>query len=261
MIRVWNLEFLETECLMRVRKVQEVDVPDLSNKLMAARKASSDSLLSICRQLEITPTYWYKLEKAENSTINYDLLRKIDELLSLNLDLSFSEDLDSINQKEKGMELSRLNWIKVITPPQDWPSYWAYNTNEINQMKEEGQEVINSNGVIIFPLGFKHEKAADPAEGDLILLTQHSKVTHIVEVLDKYPAQNGEWFGRFVKILWWKPELDWKNLPDRAEILGFNLSIYKGIPYEFDAFENFNAEWGGRREAFLKHLATELDKI
>jgi len=246
---------------MRVRRVQEIDIPNLSKKLTAARKAADESLLSICRKLEITPTYWYKLEKSEDSTINYDLLRKIDELLSLNLDISFSEDPDSIKHKEKNMDLSRLQWVKVVTPPKGWHSYWAYNTDEITSMKEGGQEVINSNGVVIFPLGFKHEKAADPAKGDLILLTQHSKVTHIVEVLDDFPSQSGDWFSRFVKVIWWKPDLNWNELPDRKEVLGFNLQVQGGIPYEFGSFENFNAEWGGRKQEFLKNLAVELEKI
>jgi len=93
---------------MRVRKVQEVDVPNLSSKLMAARKASNHSLLEICRQLDITPTYWYKLEKMESSTINYELLKKIEALLPLNLDIRFPEDLEINNLNGKKMDLSQL---------------------------------------------------------------------------------------------------------------------------------------------------------
>lgn len=159
------------------------------------------------------------------------------------------------------MDLSRLKWVKVITPPADWQSYWAYNADEITSMKNGGQEVINSNGVVIFPLGFKNEKADKLAEGDLILLTQHSKVTHIVEVLDNSPTQSGEWFGRFVKVIWWKPDLDWNELPNRDDVLGFKLHIQKSMPYEFGSFENFNAEWGGRKQEFLKYLADQLEKI
>jgi len=246
---------------MRVRKVQEVDVPNLSSKLMAARKASNHSLLEICRQLDITPTYWYKLEKTESSTINYELLKKIEALLPLNLDIRFPEDLEINNLNGKKMDLSQLKWVKVVTPGADWHSYWAYSPSALVRMKKDGDEVIYSDGVAIFSLGFKHEKAANPAEGDLILLTQHSKVTHVVEVLDKSPIQNGNWFSRYVKVIWWKPELDWGNLPDRAEVLGFDLDIQQGIPYRFDSFKAFNAKWGGRREEFLQHLATELEKL
>ncbi|GAB4476817.1 MAG: hypothetical protein OHK0037_38610 [Elainellaceae cyanobacterium] len=246
---------------MRVRRVQEVDIPDLSSKLLTARKSSSESLLEICRRLDITPTYWYKLEKSENSTISYDLLKKIDALLSLNLDIRFPEDPKDKKLSEQGMDLSRLKWVKVVTPPKDWRSHWAYNSAELAQMRNEQLEVINRNGVTIFPLGFKHEKADAPSVGDLMLLTQHAKITHLVEVLDKNSEQNGDWFGRYVKVIWWKPNMDWNNLPDRSEVLGFGLNIQRGIPFELGAFKEFNAKWGSRKEEFFKHLASELAKI
>ncbi|GAB4443565.1 MAG: XRE family transcriptional regulator [Cyanobacteria bacterium J069] len=246
---------------MRVRRVQEVDIPDLSSKLLTARKSSSESLLEICRRLDITPTYWYKLEKAENSTISYDLLKKIDALLSLNLDIRFPEDSEAEKKPEKTMNLSNLKWVKVVTPADDWRSYWAYTSQELTQMKKDGGAVVNNNGVSIFPLGFRQDREDSPAIGDLILLTQHSKVTHIVEVLDEKPEQHGDWFNRYVKVIWWKPEMDWKTLPDRNQVLGFNLVIQSGIFYRFGAFERFNAEWGGRQDAFLKHLTAELEKI
>lgn len=246
---------------MRVRRVQEVDIPDLSSKLLTARKSSSESLLEICRRLDITPTYWYKLEKSENSTISYDLLKKIDALLSLNLDIRFPEDSEAEKKPERTMNLSNLKWVKVVTPADDWRSYWAYTSQELAQMKKDGAAVVNNNGVSIFPLGFRHDREDSPAMGDLILLTQRSKVTHIVEVLDEKPEQQGDWLNRYVKVIWWKPDRDWGTLPNRSKVLGFDLDIQGGIFYRFGAFESFNAEWGGRQDAFLKHVADELEKI
>lgn len=245
---------------MRVRRVQEIDIPDLSSKLLVARKASSESLLEICRRLDITPTYWYKLEKAENSTISYDLLKKIDALLSLNLDIRFPEDSEA-KKTEQTMNLSNLKWVKVVTPADDWRSCWAYTSQELAQMKKDGAAVVNNNGISIFPLGFRQDREDSPAIGDLILLTQHSKVTHIVEVLDEKPEQHGDWFNRYVKVIWWKPEMDWKTLPDRNQVLGFDLFIQGGIFYRFDAFKSFKAKWGESQDAFLEHLTAELEKI
>jgi len=249
---------------MRVRKVQEIDIPDLSGKLLAARKAAKDSLLEICRQLDITPTYWYKLEKGEASTINYDLLRKIEAVLSLDLNIRFSDSSNIASSKEVQMELSRLQWIKVVTPPPDWQSKWAYSQAEIEAMKNPNNPVISRNGLVIFPLGFKDSKANNPLAGDLIALTQHAKITHVVEVLDEKPYEEGGWFNRYVKIIWWKPEMEWEALPHRKEVLGTDVPPQNGDPHLFTAFKTFKSKWGDDTEgmkAFQEHLAEKLGDI
>ena len=252
---------------MRVRKVQEIDIPDLSGKLLAARKAAKDSLLEICRQLDITPTYWYKLEKGEASTINYDLLRKIEEVLSLDFNVRFSDSSNIASSKEVHMELSRLKWIKVVTPPHDWRSQWAYSQAELETMNSSKNPVINRNGLVVFPLGFKTDRAARrPLAGDLIALTQHAKITHIVEVLDEEPYEDGGWFNHYVKIIWWKPEMEWEALPHRKgeAVLGTDVAPQDGDPHLFTAFETFKNKWGDDPEgikAFQEHLAKKLGEI
>lgn len=256
---------------MRVRKVQEIDIPDLSGKLLAARKAAKDSLLEICRQLDITPTYWYKLEKGEASTINYDLLKKIEEVLSLDFNVRFSDSSTIASPKEGYMELSRLKWIKVVTPPHDWQSKWAYTQAELETMNKPKNPVINRNGLVVFPLGFKTDKASLPLTGDLIALTQHAKITHIVEVLDEEPDEDGGWFNRYVKIIWWKPEIEmeWEALPHRKEVLGskdtpVDVRPMDGDPHLFTAFETFRNRWRDNSEgmeAFQEHLAEKLGDI
>jgi hypothetical protein len=191
------------------------------------------SLLEICRQLEITPTYWYKLEKGGADTINYDLLAKIEELLSLDLGIEFPESVNTNpSHKENGMNLSRLKWVKVVTPPKDWKHRWALSLPEIADISKN-EPVIQRNGLTIVPLGFKHEGAEKLESGDLMALTQHAKITHVVEILDEQPYKKGEWFNRYVKIIWWKPEMNWDELPHREDVLGFDIPIQKGVPYEF----------------------------
>ena len=245
---------------MKVRRVQEIDVPGLAARLISARKASDMSLLEICRQLSITPTYWYKLEKGDAATISYDLLKRIEDLLALNLGIEFSNALDVDLSKEKIMNLSRLKWIKVVTPGNDWPHYWALSPNEIAEYKDP---IIRQNGLTIVPLGFRQEGAEKLKSGDLMALTQHAKITHIVEVLDDQPYEQGGWFHRYVKIVWWKPDMDWHELPRREDVLGFAVQIQQGIPCEFTAFRAFHERWDnqGGLDAFRVYLAKQLTLI
>lgn len=157
------------------------------------------------------------------------------------------------------MELARLQWIKVVTPPADWEHKWALSPDEIEDQKKT-EQVIDHNGLTIVPLGFKHEAAKNLAAGDLMALTQHAKLTHIVEVLDDQPYEKGGWFNRYVKLTWWKPKMDWDTLPHRKEVLGFDPQIQQGVPYKFTAFKAFQDAWDtqGGMEAFQTHLAKQL---
>ena len=233
-------------------------MPGLSERLLAARKSSDMSLLEICRQLGITPTYWYKLEKADTNTISYELLTRIADLLSLELDINFSKtSADHDFTGENSMDLSRLKWVKVVTPAEDWPHHWALSPAEIAEYREP---VLQANGLTIVPLGFKHEGSEKLATGDQMLLTQRAKITHVVEILDDQPYEAGGWFHRYVKIVWWQPKMDWNEYPRREDILGFDPNIQKGIPFALTSFKAFNDRWGeaGGLQAFQNHLANQL---
>lgn len=254
--------------MMRVRKVQEVEVPGLSKQLLSARKASEMSLLEICRQLDITPTYWYKLEKGGAETINYDLLEKIEDLLLLNLGIEFPSDLNiDSKHKENGMNLSRLKWIKVVTPDDGYRHHWAYSMPELTDVTlhiKSFDRIIQQNELTIFPLGFKQRKGSDePALGDLVALTQRGKITHVVEFLDDQPYERGGWFHRYVKIVWWKPEMDWKVFPPRENVLGFKFFNQQSRPFEISNLDRFKTFWDekGGLEAFREYFANELSKI
>lgn len=82
----------------------------------------------------------------------------------------------------------------------------------------------------------------------MILLTQHAKITHIVEVLDDKPVEKGShekgsWFHRYVKIVWWKPEMKWEDLPHRSDILGCDISVFDGNPHKLTSFKSFREKW------------------
>jgi len=69
--------------LMRIWKVDEVDVLDLAARLKAAREADDRSLAKICRQVGVSPQYWYNLERGAVTTMSFETLRKTEEVLGV----------------------------------------------------------------------------------------------------------------------------------------------------------------------------------
>jgi len=166
------------------------------------------------------------------------------------------------------IDLSRLAWIKVVTPDKDYQHHWAYCPKAITDLVVDyGSQIIDSkNGLTIFPLGFRREeRQEDLKSGDLIALTQHAKITHIVEILDPNFYEEGLWFHRYVKIVWWKREIDWNSLPHRSKPFGFDISIFDGNPHLFTNFKSFQERWENDGESslknFQKHLAEQLQQI
>jgi len=104
------------------------------------------------------------------------------------------------------MNLESLKWIKSITPEKGWHHHWAYSFEELTDTSLDIQpfdRIVDCNGITIVPLWFRGNVGADkPQQGDLILLSQHSKITHLVQVLDTGPlTREGQGF-RYVQFLW-----------------------------------------------------------
>ncbi|MBD1838335.1 hypothetical protein H6F78_05350 [Coleofasciculus sp. FACHB-64] len=154
----------------------------------------------------------------------------------------------------QNVNLSTLKWVKVITDPD--PKKWAYTRERLKEM----DNVVDANGVTVFPLSFKSEKASLPEYGDLMVLIQKGKVTHIVEILDKSSYANGGWFNRFVRIIWWLPHLDWNNLSPQSELLGFDPTLMNGDPHLLGDLKRFYERWNndGGLEEFKKYLGGKL---
>lgn len=66
---------------MRVVKVRGIEKRGLGLAIRRARQQSVFSVDSICRQVGISRTAWYDLEKECVDAIDYDLLRAIEKLL------------------------------------------------------------------------------------------------------------------------------------------------------------------------------------
>ncbi|MGB5961960.1 MAG: hypothetical protein WBG73_14930 [Coleofasciculaceae cyanobacterium] len=162
------------------------------------------------------------------------------------------------------MDLSRLKWTKNIRPYQGW----AYKPERGTPIAMELPEAK------IFGLTWKTKakgNAGRPQEGDLILLHQQARVTHIAEFLDNKLYKNTsepEWgIYRVVRAVWMPPlDKDWYTLPHQDEIFGFNVSIWNGLARNLDApgtRSKFYEHWTNRGGlvGFQNHLVTQLSQI
>ena len=165
------------------------------------------------------------------------------------------------------MDLSKLKWTKNIRPDKKCAD-WAFKPERKALLPMELPEAS------IFGLTWKniHENnARKPEQGDLILLHQHAKVTHIAEFLDSKlynNIDNSDWgIYRVVRAVWTPPlGKDWATLPHHDEMFGFDVFIMDGFAHNLDEpgrMPKFHQHWNDRGglEGFQKHLATELDKI
>lgn len=154
------------------------------------------------------------------------------------------------------MNLSKLHWIKVITD--DNKQEWAYTHAMVRNLPKN---VVDANGVTIFPLGFRDEKANTPPAGDLMALIQRGKLTHIIELLDEQAYLDGGWYHRIVRVVWWKPEnTDWQSLEPQSTFLGFDPTLMDGKPHLIADLKRFSERWDdeGGLDAFQQHLAQQL---
>lgn len=67
---------------MKVLKTIEIDIPDLSNKIKAARAEDGRSISEICRQLNMSRTHWYRIEDG-NFVLPLETLRRIEGVLNV----------------------------------------------------------------------------------------------------------------------------------------------------------------------------------
>jgi hypothetical protein len=158
------------------------------------------------------------------------------------------------------VDLSRLKWTKNIKDPE---GRWAY------QPYRGAAVVMELPEARIFGLGWNgkdRDNAGKPRKGDLILLHQQAKVTHIVKFLDNevYSTNSPDWVYRVVRAVWTPPlGKDWATLPHQNEIFGFDVFIMDGLAHSLEEpgkMSKFHERWE-KLEDFQQHLATELAKI
>jgi len=78
---------------MRVRRIQEVEVPGLGERIRAARFVTGRSLEGLCEAVGLSRTYWYDLERETlKGTLSIENLRKIEAVLGVQFGIEFEAD-------------------------------------------------------------------------------------------------------------------------------------------------------------------------
>ena len=158
------------------------------------------------------------------------------------------------------IDLSRLKWTKNVKNP----DVWVYRHDYIHY----------PHLVPEFNLHWRKEQDANirrPQEGDLILLRQRTKVTHLVMALDNQIENDGkphDWsLIRRVQVLWIAPESlntpdaeIWNNAPSQNDVFGFDIELQGGKAIQLDHIEDLNETFKdqGGLAAFQKRIAEKL---
>jgi hypothetical protein len=158
------------------------------------------------------------------------------------------------------IDLSRLKWTKNVNNP----DVWVYRHDEIrypclvpefNLHWAKGEEV----------------NIRKPDVGDIILLRQQKKVTHLVMTLDDQignaPESPTHPLIRRVQVLWMADEplntLDakiWDNAPSQNDVFGFDVDLQGGSVMLLDNIKALNETFKdqGGLTAFQKRVAEKL---
>lgn len=77
--------------LMKVRRVIELEIPGLGEKIKRAREQDPRSLVEICQIVGMTTSNWYRIEKEITKFLPIETLQKIEEVLNVDLGANFDK--------------------------------------------------------------------------------------------------------------------------------------------------------------------------
>ena len=135
--------------------------------------------------------------------------------------MSYFAITNNLTEKEMTTEidLTNLKWTKNVNHP-DPTIRWAYRSNEIHY------RFLLPEFNLHWKKGYDDD-AQRPQQGDIILLRQRTKVTHLVKILDDKPSSenNGDYpIFRRVQLLWMVKE-PWDKAPHQNDIFGFEVKL------------------------------------
>lgn len=81
-----------TQSLMEVRKYTKTDVPDLGARIKKARESDPRSVQVLSTLAGISIAYWYQIEKEERNWVSLEIIREIEKVLKIDLDISFPSE-------------------------------------------------------------------------------------------------------------------------------------------------------------------------
>jgi hypothetical protein len=140
---------------------------------------------------------------------------------------------------------AKILFIKNVKDPQRW----AYSLERMEQPESRAFELMwrsGSHGVNL------------PQSGDLMVLHQRAKVTHVVEFVDDQVRQTDSGFFRWVRAVW-LAEQDWNQLPHQKDVLGFSPNYADGNTHSLNSpnFSTFREAWSSLEE-FQKYIFKRL---
>ncbi|MFQ4134913.1 toll/interleukin-1 receptor domain-containing protein [Nodosilinea sp. PGN35] len=213
------------------------------------------SVKSVPNELFILQNFRFvQFEENLDDEQDFDLLEwgitgvKRESLASLPLDVSNSEDQASSLDLLQQCDPTKILFIKNVKDPS---GRWAYLIDGVLPSKTPIFELMwrpNGRGI------------DRPKAGDLMLLHQQAKVTHLVEFLDEDIRKTDVGNFRLVKVIWMPKHKDWHLLPHQKEILGFDPKYRDGNTHSFRSpnFIRFNQAWKELKDFqynLLEHLA------
>lgn len=68
---------------MKVKKVIEIEVPELGKRIKKAREANKRSLTDLCAAAGMTTANWYRIESEDTKSLPIETLRKIEDVLGV----------------------------------------------------------------------------------------------------------------------------------------------------------------------------------
>ena len=71
--------------IMKVRRTQEWDIPDLHTRLQKAAGESNKSITQICKEAELSTAFWYELAKGRKNSISFESLERLCKALGLTI--------------------------------------------------------------------------------------------------------------------------------------------------------------------------------
>jgi hypothetical protein len=152
------------------------------------------------------------------------------------------------------IDLTRLKWTKNVNHPE--PDKWAYRHNEVHYPYLVPE----------FNLHWKNGADANirkPQDGDIILLRQRTKITHLVMVLDDKiqndPTNGNHQLFRRVQVLW-MPQEPWEKAPQQNDFFGFDIDLQGGKAMILDNITALTEEFKdkGGINAFQDRVAEQL---
>lgn len=76
---------------MKVRKVVEREYPGLGGRIKKARENDGRSLTQICAACDMTTANWYKIEGEDTKFLPLPTLRKIEQVLKVDLGVDLED--------------------------------------------------------------------------------------------------------------------------------------------------------------------------